>query len=656
MIRVRMEYPADGASYLAVYDDREGENISPVPYGDYVESASKFNFIRNMLLNYEMMNEEERMASLADIEEALHNPSCCYSLEETMDRMAKSAEYSEIFQEISRTGGNQEVREIASDMKALEDSVEDAQIAYYMDNAEFNRLAEEAEEAIDAVSSLSDYEGSDIRVEKMLNREEADRVSRAQKSLNEITGKGVYKSLDDNIKEAALREIGRHPFKYSVFAAKESLKSIRNDVREGRVYVRNTEKTFTDTLKAAESYAVSAASDKMSLAAEAVKGASVYVANSLNDAYTKGSEMLDRAKEGVRNVSSYILRKADRIAEVLTFGGFSRLLEASLKKAFVSMDGPDATKGDRIVQKLVVLHASSHGYTLEEAADYLVSIKRDVWKKDGISPIDHLDAHIGESAYRAEKAAVDIKLAVIEKLTHAKERIMDVTDTVKDSAAYHMRETSLKVKEASLDLQITAMQNAVRFYERLDKVNDYRLGRLFNITQSMYEMRDRFDQNAERYREKADAVAAKPTEKSEVRQTIEILQNIENKGTAEKFAIAALEHKDARENLKKQIKNGMAMDYYNGNAAMSRVVSAELENEIAKKEEKIDHLYGRMDTICNKMESLKERINEKAMESMRVFDERTDLKSGRDIVSFSALKAEAADGNEPAEEEPDRDE
>lgn len=626
MVRVRTEHPAGGAPYLAVYDDREEGNAFSVPYRDYVENASKFNFIRNMLINFEAlsgtMDEEERSSFTKDIEAALQNPDCCYSLEETTDRIKRSAEYSDIFQELSRTDEDRAVQEIASDMKALEDSVEDAQIAYYMDNVEFDALAKETEEAVNTVDSLSGYDGSDIHTDSLLDKDSAGKVKQAQEILNDITGKGFYKSLDDNIRESVLREISRHPFRYSVFAARESFKEILNMVKESRAYVNASESSFLDTVSsgvnAVECRTVAAKQDIM----EAVKSASVYTAESLNEAYTKGSEMLEHSKDAMKKICASILQKADRIAEVLTLGGFSRMLEAAQRKAFIAVQNEEASKGDRIICRLVELHARSHGYSLDVACENLVSIRQDVWKNEGISPLDRIEHSWKDVRYKAEKAQTDLKLSLIGELIHAKEHIMDAKDTV----SIRLEAASLRAKEACLDLQASALQNAVRFYERLDKVNDYRIGHLFDKTYSLYEKRSIHEEKSAAWKEKAEAAKQSQVQMDpSVQNAVDILSGMENIGTAEKFALAAMKHDTRVKELKSNIKNGIMSDIYAGQAVFEDETVKELNNAIEKREDKLEALYGRMDSIVDKIASLNDRIGKKALESMQLFDKRMDL-------------------------------
>lgn len=566
---------------------------------------------------------------------------------------------TDMFAEIANTAKEKDVREIASDIKALEDSVTDAKIAYEIDDNSVTQAAVDTLTAIDAAERVLDYDASDVHYDKMIASPNKEQIEQAKAILDDITGADASKSVALEMREAALREIGKHPFNYAVYSARQNFKSIMEDVSAGRKLVKATEGTFLDSISAtakSAAYAIkNGASQATTMALQAGRNTCVTAATNLNAAYEKGSEMLIKAKEALNKVAVNVMQKADRVMEVITVGGYSKMLEAASRKAFVSMEAENQTVGDKIAQALVKAHAKTHGYTLDEACDYISSIKKDLWANKQ-SPVDFIAKSVNEGKYGAamlQKEVKDdlsttkayiqnkagevkdtvldkvqttkdnvsaLKASVIEKVAHAKENVLEKVDVAKDKAANAAKVATLTVKKEALELQVQSCLNTIRLYEKLHKVNEYRIDKALEKANVKNDMlfeasaaRDKLENN------RPESFKAKDFEvPDDLRNAIDALQTLENKGTAELFAQSILEKKLAKaerdfdnSEMERFVANTHEFIQWDADMESANAEVAKLKKDCDRANDKLIDLADRSSSINKKLDTLYDLMNEK---------------------------------------------
>lgn len=677
--------------------------------------------VRNRILDDPDLCEQPH-GSMYDVPEGLVPQGFSYEDE----KFEKAA--NDMFAEIARTAKDEEVREIASDIESLENSVADAKIAYETDDLEVARASAETLAAIDAAERVMNYDASDIHYDKMIESPSKEQIEKAKEILDDITGTDAHKSVAMEMREAALKEVGKHPFRYAIYSSKENFKSIMKDVSDGRALVKATEGTFLDSVKSTAKSAAYAmkngATQATSMALQAGRNTCVTAAQNLNQAYEKGSEMLLKAKDALKKTAVNVMQKADRVMEAITIGGYSKMLEAASRKAFVSMDAENQTLGDKIAQNLVKVHSHTHGYTLDEACDYISKIKTDLWA-DGKSPLDGVVDFVKESKFEVAKETnamkksfesskevtkdnlsktketvvgkaqdardyvtakahefkdfaseriqdvkrsaketvqdakdnmASIKASVIEKVARAKDKIVDNVEIAKDKAAVAAKTATLAVKKESLGLQAQACLNAIRFYEKVQKVNDYRIDKA--IEKSDVKNDKLFEAMANRDMIELD----RPEEykmasfeiPSDLKAAIESLNTIENKGTAELFAKSILEKKvdKAEKDFDKEELSKFALskeDVHQWNTEMSyanKEVSA-LEADCDKAMDKIASLSDRGVAISNKLDALYNRMDEKFVDFARANKELETFKKETADARSTESKEDVLEVEEP---------
>ena len=640
---------------------------------NYDNKAAKTEYIRNQLAllrtkielgnslleNPDYINQDtsiEEIKKLVDgyVEERdslLNVPSLCYTEEELQD----SAPKKDLFTELAEKLDDKDLQDIVSDLKAVENSVLDAQIAYEKDEIDAVIEAKNTYDAIENAEMLASYDGSKFECKESISRfkdkELASKAEEAQSLFNDIVTNKNNETISQRLSNEALLEVGRHPFRYSLYAAKQNFKSVMQDISDGRKLVKATEQTFLDSVKTtvgAASYAIATkANDAMSIAMQAGRNACVSAATSLNNAYTNGSELMTKAKEAMKKISASVMEKTDVIAEKLSGGLYSEMLKEATLKAYALSDRTKDTKsfGDSVLEKSLECHMKTHGVVDNDMSTYVSYLKSKAWGDEGKSLFDHAGEYISNKKYEKALKSVERKEkleAYVEKADAVFEKIdkkMDEFIAKGDEILNKMEENGRKFAEKVVDkttvaskiatlsvtkqfdkLSISALTSAVRFYEKIHKVNEFRVDKAFDKVESLNDKA--FEASASRdilEGSKPEAYSKKTFElPKDVSEMVSALQSLENKGVTESFAQTMIERKIAKqesvfdkEEAKKvklsqdEIRN-WEVEMYTANAIVENY-----EKDIDKAIDKVDVLVDRSLSIGEKIDSFAKNIQDK---------------------------------------------
>ena len=595
---------------------------------EYLSLAAKTSYVRDYLLSVNnrlselilIGAENDERKPLADIEfedliarrdKILADTSLCYTDEEIKsfedDRLPSDA-----FEQFANDPNNSaEVRNTASDMVALEDSVADAKLAYEIDSKDFERTVIGTDKMVSIAEDIEHYEDNPDIVQ--ITPEDEERLQKANDAIKALKGSPENVNLQAEAKRRAMYEIGKHPFSYAIYAAKNSIKEIVRNVREGRQAVRAAEGSMIDSI-AASTMALTASigaksSDALNMALGATKHAGVEAAKMLNQAYTAGSEMLERAKEGLLSVYRALSRKCEHLLEIVSLGAYSNTLSKIALTASVAETKENPTGLEKLAMATMRLSQFELGYKPEEISEHISELKESVWGHDKKSILDKTNEFTDNFMLQAEIASEDAKTKVVafkdsalEFLSDSSKKISNTMEDLEKKVVLASNMAKAKVAEASLNVQATTYKTGVCLLSRIHKLNEYRVNKLT----------EKISKDTEKIADLKEYVAdlekgiTPAKEKSEFVPSVELvaaidsLKRIENKSTAEMFAEKALVNKLEKEKTKFEVKQDLAEE-------ASRLERSVYDSELEATNETIDRINDRIAHLEESVQSVQAR-------------------------------------------------
>lgn len=658
--------------------------ISGMPENAYLLAKGKTNFAKNELMTIlrkenlfkDMPGKDSEIVVLEAQKQAiLNNPDICYTDEEILNGTSKNID---AFASIAETAKSEEVKNFATDIYQLEQSVEDAKIAHEIDSEEFEKALSVAESALELSGMVDDYDGSEIDMTGIANPAVVEDLNKALDEINkEKTASPKVDRLLSDAEKDTYKEIAKHPYKYAMYKAKENIKSIRNDIKKARECVDAQENTLFDSLTSASKSAANAMAYGINNTTRTAMNASMNACKEagsmLNNAYSKGSEVLSKARNALVDIYKTVMRKVDITMEKITGGQYSRKLENMARRSFVNADNPNKTIGDKLTEFAYNLHAKTRMYNIENTAGYLDNLRKEAWGEDRKSPLDIGDERFENIKFKvakfgvdAKNVAVDVKDKVVDvtktgvdfvkdKAVNAKDvvvvefkkdvegfkafkdkvaekveygvknttsKVATVAEMAKDKTVYGSQIAAYQVKESVSAMAAAVAGAGVRFYEKAEKVNNYRIDNIIEDTVDKNNLRKELVQeavdlklellNAQADLEKVNKAVA--PENKELLDTISALKQIENPTTIEQYTLLRLERQLDEEVFE-----------FNDNAdllsADIRATIKEIENDIKATYDEIDKLDSQISKNCEKIDLYTSRA-EKCSERAEKFDEK----------------------------------
>lgn len=209
-----------------------------IPKGsdEYMSLAAKTNYARDYLLSLNarlgelilISAQNDERKSLADIEfedivvrrdKILSDPNLCYSDAEIEAFQDDNLPPRDMFVQIANdTSYSTEVRNAASDIASLEDSVADAKLAYEIDSADFDKVVDATNECISIAGEISNPNNPNL---VKITPEDEERLRKANETIKALGSSLENFNLQEEAKKRAMCEIGKHPFFLHSLCSKE---------------------------------------------------------------------------------------------------------------------------------------------------------------------------------------------------------------------------------------------------------------------------------------------------------------------------------------------------------------------------------------------------------------------------------------------------
>lgn len=619
---------------------------------DYLLSLnSRINTVEELTLKYPDSHETLLFEELTDLlhkrDRILADQNLCYTEEEIDAFEDGKLPPKDIFTQIANDANNSaEVRNAASDMASLEDSVADAKLAYEIDSAEFDKVVDATEEMLSVAGDVIDYDNPNL---VKITPEDEERLRKANDAIKALNESPENVNLQDDAKKRAMYEIGKHPFSYALYAVKNDVREIVQNIREGRKAVKAAEGTMLDAI-AASAMALGASvggkmSDAVEMAVGAARHAGVEAGKLLNKAYTSASEMLEKAKENVLGLYRTINKKLEHIAEVMSLGAYSHTLEKIALKASVAETKENPSITDRLAIATMKLNQFELGYKAEDISDHIAELKKTAWGEDGKSFLEKSNEWVDNKMYQTEALGVDFKNELVDFKNEAVKRMEDASEKLGkalqgfgDRISLEANIARAKVQEASLNVRASVYKSGVFLLTKVHKLNEHRVANLFDkIT-----LKDIKADNLREYISNLENGLTPATERAtfvpdkDLVSAIEALRRIENKSTAEMFAEKTLvnrlekaEMKFEMEQDEKEASSALEREAFDTeyNATMKEL--AGIEGKIERLEDTVANAQQRGDALLDKMGSWDKAKNDLEQKAAASHNKIEDLKSQR---------------------------
>lgn len=501
----------------------------------FLENESKTDAVLRQVNAREIKElKEELEAQFNEYVRIRNNELLCYTEEEVIEKQNNFTSYDleeSIYGRILRESKDRETEEISKDIKLMELSMQDQKLDYELNYDEFKNAEYEANKVIryaETVESLGTRPNVD-NIVKNLNQLTPEEINKIESILQEIKEDRNLSMNKADIDRITKEHIAKHPISYAIFKAKNMVNEIASEIRDARNAIKEAENTL-DSIDESASIITKDNSVANNVAMSTIRNSYKSISDVLKEAYTRGSEMLEKGTSTLKEIGQNLLMKADKCLEFVSCGALSQSLNIEVKN--------NDSLLSKVINKSKEFVLNTRGK--ENIAEYQAELKS-VWK-DSKSPIEYTSEKLNNAK---------------DNLISAKKKVFDFVSNTKDNVLTKCEIAMLNIYKDSLELQNNIDRSILRHYEKTERTTESKLNKLnSNLKQEIYSYKEMEKETQAMDKSRESNVKDVSSDKlKEINSALASIKQLNNSGVKENFVVNMLEREAKKEEKKIKVFN-----------------------------------------------------------------------------------------------------